>query len=60
MATTRLSGKSVLLRPSGRFPRVTLEEVAGCLRSKRKAKTLSEMRSAIGCEVKRRRDRGRY
>jgi hypothetical protein len=38
-----------------------LEElVAGCLRSKRKPKTLAQMRTAIEREVSRRHDRGRY
>ena len=58
--TVEETSDGVLLRPSGRFPRVSLEEVAGCLRSKRKAKTLPEMHSAIGREVRRRHDRGRY
>jgi AbrB family looped-hinge helix DNA binding protein len=50
----------ILLRPSGRFPRTHLAEVVGCLRSKRKAKTVAEMDKAIAREVLRRRDRGRY
>jgi AbrB family looped-hinge helix DNA binding protein len=49
-----------LLRPSGRFPAASLEEVAGCLRSKGKAKTLAQMDAAIAREVSRRHDRGRY
>ena len=54
------SGDGILLRPAGRFPTVDLYEVAGCLRSKRRAKTLAQMRGAIGREVIRRHDRGRY
>ena len=50
----------VLLRPAGSFPEATLDQVAGCLRSKGKPKTLAEMRAAIGREVIRRHDRGRY
>ena len=53
-----LSG--VLLRSAAHFPDTNLGEVAGCLRSKRKSKTPAEMRAAIGREVKRRHDRGRY
>ena len=37
-----------------------LDEVAGCLRSKRKSKTSAQMRNAVGREVIRRHDRGRY
>jgi AbrB family looped-hinge helix DNA binding protein len=50
----------ILLRPAAGFPEVDLDQVAGCLRSKRKSKTLAEMNSAIGREVMRRHDRGRY
>jgi AbrB family looped-hinge helix DNA binding protein len=50
----------ILLRPAARFPEAKLDEVAGCLRSKRKAKTPAQMRAAIGQEVMRRHDRGRY
>jgi AbrB family looped-hinge helix DNA binding protein len=50
----------ILLRPAVRFNESDLEEVAGCLRSKRKAATLAEMRTAIEREVSRRHDRGRY
>jgi hypothetical protein len=42
------------------FPEVDLEQVAGCLRWKRKSKTLAQMSSAIRREVMRRRERGRY
>ena len=49
----------VLLRPAVRFPSTALEEVAGCLHSRRK-KTAGQMRTAIGREVGQRHDRGRY
>jgi AbrB family looped-hinge helix DNA binding protein len=55
--TVEETSDGVLLRPAGRFPEVDLEEVAGCLRSKRKSKTLAQMRAAIGQEVIRRHDR---
>ena len=41
------TGDGILLRPAGRFPKADLEDVAGCLRSKRKAKTPTQMRNAI-------------
>jgi AbrB family looped-hinge helix DNA binding protein len=50
----------VLLRPAARFPAVALDEVIGCLPSKRKSKTPGQMHAAIGGEVRRRHDRGRY
>src|SRR5947209_20462834 len=58
--TVEETGDGILLRPAGRFPHTAIEEVAGCLRSKRKSKTLAQMRAAIGREVIRRHDRGRY
>jgi AbrB family looped-hinge helix DNA binding protein len=58
--TVEETGEGVLLRPAAHFPDTNLAEVAGCLRSKRKSKTSAEMRAAIGREVKRRHDRGRY
>ena len=58
--TVEETGEGILLRPAGRFPYVDLEEVAGCLRSKRKSKTPAQMRTAIEREVIRRHDRGRY
>jgi len=54
------TGDGILLRPAAHFPNADLEEVAGCLRSKRKSKTPARMRAAIGREVMRRHDRGRY
>ena len=53
-------GEGILLRPAPHFPAANLEEVAGCLRSGRKSKTPAQMRDAIGREVMRRHDRGRY
>ena len=50
----------ILLRPEGRFPSSDLDDVAGCLRSRRKPKTLARMQDAIKREVMRRHDRGRY
>ena len=58
--TVEETGAGILLRPTGRFPDADLAEVAGCLRSKRKAKTPAQMRAAISREVMRRHDRGRY
>jgi AbrB family looped-hinge helix DNA binding protein len=54
------TGDGILLRPAARFPAADLDQVAGCLRSKRKPKTLAQMSTAIGREVIRRYDRGRY
>ena len=58
--TVEETGDGILLRPAVRFPDTDLAEVAGCLRSRRKAKTLAQMPAAIGREVTRRHDRGRY
>ena len=58
--TVEETGDGVLLRPTGRFPAAALAEVAGCLRTKLKSKTLAPMRAAISREVMRRHDRGRY
>jgi AbrB family looped-hinge helix DNA binding protein len=52
--------EGILLRPSSRFPRTTIDDVVGCLKYKGKAATLAEMDAAIGREVKSRHDRGRY
>ena len=52
--------EGVLLRPTARFPRTTLDEVAGCLGYRGAPKTLKQMESAISKEVNRRHDRGRY
>ncbi len=58
--TVEETGDGIVLRPAGRFPVTDLEEVAGCLRSKRKPKTNAQMIASIGREVKQRHDRGRY
>ena len=58
--TVEETGDGILLRPAGRFPAADLDDVAGCLRSKRKLKTTARMRTAIAREVIRRHDRGRY
>jgi AbrB family looped-hinge helix DNA binding protein len=50
----------ILLRPATRLPVTRLDEVAGCLLSKRKPRTLAQMNAAVEREVVRRRDRGRY
>ena len=52
--------EGILLRPAGRFPETSLDDVAGCLRSIGKPKTLDQMKTAIAREVRRRHDRGRY
>jgi AbrB family looped-hinge helix DNA binding protein len=52
--------EGIFLRPSRRFLPATLDSVVGCLKRKGKAATLTEMDAAIGREVKRRHDRGRY
>jgi AbrB family looped-hinge helix DNA binding protein len=58
--TVEETGEGILLRPVAQFPPSRLEDIAGCLRSKRKPKTLAQMRTAIGKEVLRRHDLGRY
>jgi AbrB family looped-hinge helix DNA binding protein len=58
--TVEETGDGVLLRPAARFPSAGFEEVAGCLRTGGKSKTPAQMRTAIGREVLRRHDRGRY
>lgn len=52
--------ESLVWEAAGRFAPSDLDEVAGCLKSKRKSKTPSQMDTAIGREVIRRHDRGRY
>lgn len=58
--TVEDAGDGILLRPAGRFPETDLDQVAGCLRSKRKPATAAQMDAAIRREVKRRHDSGRY
>jgi AbrB family looped-hinge helix DNA binding protein len=58
--TVEETGEGILLRPAGRFSEAGLDQVAGCLPSQRKSKSLARMRTAVGHEVMRRHDRGRY
>jgi AbrB family looped-hinge helix DNA binding protein len=58
--TIEETGDGILLRPAACFPASGLDKVAGCLRSSRKSKSPAQMRGAIGREVARRHDRGRY
>jgi AbrB family looped-hinge helix DNA binding protein len=58
--TVEETGDGLLLRPTGPFPETALDQVAGSLRLKRKAKTPAQMRNATRREVMRRHDRGRY
>lgn len=53
-------GEGVLLRPARRFPRTQLTEVAGLLKSPRKAGTPAQMRDSVVSQVIRRHDSGRY
>jgi len=57
--TVEETGDGILLRPAAVFPETTLDQVAGCLKSKGRAKTIAQMKAAIGREVVRRHDRGR-
>jgi AbrB family looped-hinge helix DNA binding protein len=50
----------ILLRPAARFPKTTLDEVAGCLRYQGKPATIEQMDAAIMREMKRRDGSGRY
>jgi len=58
--TVEETGEGILLRPASVFSESDLDQVAGCLRSKRKSKTPAQMRNAVRREVVRRHDRGRY
>jgi AbrB family looped-hinge helix DNA binding protein len=58
--TVEETGEGILLRPAGCFSEATLDQVAGCLRPKRKPKTPAQMGAAIQREVTRRYDSGRY
>jgi len=58
--TVEETDDGILLRPAAYFPEANLDDVSGCLRSKRKSKTPAQMRAAIDREVMRRHDRGRY
>jgi AbrB family looped-hinge helix DNA binding protein len=58
--TVEETSDGILLRPVGPFPETDLDQVVGCLKSKRKLKTPAQMRAAVEREVIRRHDRGRY
>jgi len=58
--TVEETGDGILLRPAGPFPTADLDDVSGCLRSKRKSKANERMRMAVAREVMRRHDGGRY
>ncbi len=59
--TVEETPEGVLLRPARPFPETTLDEVVGCLKTKRKRPvSLKEMDDAITKAVKERHDRGRY
>ena len=57
--TVEETGDGIHLRPAGAFPEVGLDQVVGCLRSKRGSRTSAQMSSAIRREVMRRHDRRR-
>lgn len=46
--------EGVLLKPLNPFPASRLEEVAGCLRYRGRARTIPEMHAAVAREAKRR------
>ncbi len=50
----------ILLRPAARFPQSNLDEVAGCLRSKRRSVAPARVHAAIDHEVNQRHNRRRY
>jgi AbrB family looped-hinge helix DNA binding protein len=58
--TVEETGDGILLRPAGGCSAANLDQVAGCLRSKRKSKTPAQMGGAIRREVIRRDGSGRY
>ena len=58
--TVEETSAGILLRPAVPFPETDLDQVVGCLRSKRTLKTPAQMRAAVEREVIRRHDRGRY
>jgi AbrB family looped-hinge helix DNA binding protein len=53
-------GDGVMLRPVAPFPATSVEQVAGMLRYRGRAKTIRQMDKAIEAEVKARHARGRY
>jgi AbrB family looped-hinge helix DNA binding protein len=58
--TVEATRDGILLRPASRSPETELDQVFGCLRSKRTSKTPAQMRAAARRAVMRRHDRGRY
>jgi AbrB family looped-hinge helix DNA binding protein len=58
--TVEETGDGIVLRPAGHFLETDLDQVAGCLRSKRNSKTVAQMDAAVRREVSGRHDRGRY
>jgi AbrB family looped-hinge helix DNA binding protein len=59
--TVEETAEGILLRPASQFPAVTVDDVFGCLKTKRKKPaTLAEMDAAITEEIKARHARGRY
>ena len=52
--------EGLLLQPIGHFAASSLDQVAGCLHAKGKAKSIEQMEQAISKGVKRRHDSGRY
>lgn len=59
--TVEETKEGILLRPRRPFPETTLDEVVGCLKSKRKRPmSIREMDAAITKAVKERHDSGRY
>lgn len=58
--TIEETSDGILLRPAGVFPGTDLDEVAGCLRSKRNSKTIARMHTAVTRETIRRHDRSQY
>jgi AbrB family looped-hinge helix DNA binding protein len=58
--TVEETSEGILLRPLDIFPPTTLDQVAGCLPVKGKARTIAQMDRGVRREVIRRRDRGRY
>ena len=60
--TVEDAGNGILLRPAGGIAATELSEVAGSLKrsGRGKAKTVAEMKAAIGKMVRDRHDRSRY
>jgi AbrB family looped-hinge helix DNA binding protein len=56
--TVEFCGDGILLRPTERFPRTTLDQVAGCLGYSGPVKTLDEMDEGIARMMKDKHGRG--